>query len=85
MGLLSGPGEMRAPEVLERFLLASVFPTWVNVFDKQKSLMLCKTDECFLIYGRKLLMFKSFFFNDKKAYFKKPISIQVWSSATIVP
>ena len=70
MGLLSGLGEMRAPEVLERFLLTSAFPTWVNVFDKQKSPMLCKTDECFLIYGQKLLMFKSFFFMIKKLILK---------------
>lgn len=60
--LLSGLGGMRAPEVSDGFLLASAcaFPTWVDVFDKQKSPMLCKPDECFLSYGQKVLMFESF-------------------------
>lgn len=60
--LLSGLGGMRAPEVSDGFLLTSACacPTWVDVFDKQKSPMLCKPDECFLSYGQKVLMFESF-------------------------
>ena len=46
---------------LLRFRTGSYLPvhslTWVDVFDKQKSPMLCKPDECFLSYGQKVLTF----------------------------
>ena len=46
---------------LLRFRTGSYLPahslTWVDVFDKQKSPMLYKPDECFLSYGQKVLMF----------------------------